>query len=171
MRVTFVVSLLLLVAFAAIGECKLGQQGSYSIGFAKPRSVGSRYGKRSSAGIYKDMLLHNVYTRSSRDSSGALKHAVACKSYSSRMAKRKNIAGRALAKLIHKSVSWSDPNSNSSTCCTTSWLDSTNSTNYPTSYIFCDTTSSPETWQWYFSSYVSGSNFTLQLAHQFKDPS
>jgi len=138
------VSLVLFIAFAATGDSQTGHQGSPSTGVTRPGALGSMNGKRSSNDIYKDMLLRNIYTHSSWDSYGTLKRAA--------------------------TFSWSDPNSNTSTCCTASWMDSTNSTNYPTSYIFCDTTSSSETWQWYFSSYISGSNFTLQLAHQFKDP-
>jgi hypothetical protein len=65
---------------------------------------------------------------------------------------------------------WSDPNSNTTTCCTESWIQ-TNTTNaYPHSYVLCDSTGFPEAFQWYFSAYTSLSNFTLQLGHEFLDP-
>lgn len=97
MRFTSLVSLVLLVVFAAIGDCKLGQQGSPSAGLTEPRSLRSMNGKRGSDGIYKDMLLRNIYTHSFWDSSGALNRAATCKSYSSSIVKRNIATIRALA--------------------------------------------------------------------------
>jgi len=66
-------------------------------------------------------------------------------------------------------------NSNSSTICTTQWLESSTNTTtgvkYPTSYVFCDN-SNPysENWQWYFSQFTSLGSFQLTLAHEYIDP-
>lgn len=105
MRFTSLASLALLAAFVATCDCKFGQQGSYSAGFTESHSLVSMSGKRSSNGIYKDMLLRNIYTHSFWDSSGALKRAATCGSYSSRMFKCSIAAIRALANAFsHQSV-------------------------------------------------------------------
>lgn len=97
MRFASLVSLVLLVAFAAIGDCKSDHQGSPSTGVTEHRSLGSMDAKRSSEGTYKNMLLRNIYTHSFRDSSGTLKRAATCKSCHSHVIKHSIAAIRALA--------------------------------------------------------------------------
>jgi len=93
----------------------------------------------------KDMLLMNVYTNSFV-----------------------GVAGTTQNRKIN--FHWKDPNSNSTTCCTASWTENNTTSDYPTSYTACDATGNQEDYLWYFASYSSLGNFTLQLAHSFLDP-
>ncbi len=79
MRFTSRISLMLLVAFAHIGEGRFSLQKAPSSGVTERRLPGSMHGKRGASGIYKDMLLRNIYTHSFLDSSGALIRAATCK--------------------------------------------------------------------------------------------
>ncbi|KFX89628.1 hypothetical protein O988_08564 [Pseudogymnoascus sp. VKM F-3808] len=67
-----------------------------------------------------------------------------------------------------------DANFNTSTTCTTTWLDSSphsNSTTRPTSYIPCTANAGvKESYRWYFAGYTALGDFSLQLAHSFSDP-
>jgi hypothetical protein len=97
MRFTSFLSLVLLMAFAAIGDCKPGHQKIPSNSVTGPRSPGSAIESRDTGSMYKDMLLRNIYTHSFLDKSGTLNRATTCKSYSSRMAERKVAVIRASA--------------------------------------------------------------------------
>jgi hypothetical protein len=89
MRFASILSLMLFLTFAAIGDCQFGLQKSPFTGITKPHSRGSAKGRRSTAFTFKDMLLGDIYTHSFLDNSGALNRAATCKSCSSRMAERK----------------------------------------------------------------------------------
>jgi hypothetical protein len=67
-------------------------------------------------------------------------------------------------------VIFADPNDNTSTICTDSWVQTNNTNGAPTSYVLCDATGTNDFYQWYFSSYTNLSNFQIQFAHIFADP-
>lgn len=72
------------------------------------------------------------------------------------------------------SVVFSDPNSNSSTTCSKSWLDSPsqNTTGAPTAaYVLCAPTRTPdEDFEWTFTSYAGIQHFSIEFAHGWNDP-
>jgi hypothetical protein len=60
--------------------------------------------------------------------------------------------------------------SNTSTKCSSSWVSTNQTGGYPDKYVLCDKTGRNEVFQWFFGSYSSGREFTLELAHNYKDP-
>jgi hypothetical protein len=108
---------------------------------------------------YRDFILHNLFTHTYYDAAGEINLALTCKT-----------TAHIFYHNSQKAVHWTDPNSATSTCCTTSWKKAGPSAGYPEHYIFCDSTGSTEVWQWYLSSYTDGGAFTLQLSHTYEDP-
>ncbi|KUJ21107.1 uncharacterized protein LY89DRAFT_729907 [Mollisia scopiformis] len=78
---------------------------------------------------------------------------------------------------FNRSVSFvfNDPNSNTSTTCSTNWTDTATSSTGPMgpSYLVCTEPTAPgkEQWfDWYFGSYTDHCHFSFELAHEWSDP-
>jgi hypothetical protein len=67
-------------------------------------------------------------------------------------------------------VVFSDPNSNTSTICSKSWLDTHNASSAPTAYVLCDDTGNNEDFEWQFTSYTSIQSFSIEFSHGWDDP-
>ncbi|OBT51105.1 hypothetical protein VE04_09202, partial [Pseudogymnoascus sp. 24MN13] len=65
-----------------------------------------------------------------------------------------------------------DANFNTTTTCTKTWFESSNtSTTRPGSYMACKANAGvKESYRWFFDSYTSLGEFSLQLAHAYSDP-
>ncbi|KIN01689.1 hypothetical protein OIDMADRAFT_53214 [Oidiodendron maius Zn] len=74
---------------------------------------------------------------------------------------------------VDSSTTWNlvfaDPNSNTSTVCSKSWIDSHNASAAPTTYVLCDDTGNEEDFQWQFTSYTNIQHFTIEFSHGWDD--
>ncbi|OBT77922.1 hypothetical protein VF21_04319 [Pseudogymnoascus sp. 05NY08] len=64
-----------------------------------------------------------------------------------------------------------DGNFNTTTTCSTTWHETSNTTTLPSSYIPCKANPGvKESYRWFVDSYTSLGEFSLQLAHAYSDP-
>lgn len=106
--------------------------------------------------------ISDLYSESFVDSSSTYNRSLSCTS---------NPTTHSIKSLTRSlSVVFSDPNSNTSTICSKSWIDAHNSSTAPFTYVLCDDTGKDEDFQWQFTSYTSIQHFSVEFSHGWDDP-
>lgn len=71
---------------------------------------------------------------------------------------------------LTREVLFTDLNSNTSSICATTWLQTNTNNNVPTEYVLCNEIGNEEIFQWHFVSYTSLKQFSIEFMHGWNDP-
>lgn len=72
--------------------------------------------------------------------------------------------------LTNISVHFLDQNSKTSSICTSYWSQSNKTDNFPSTFTACDYNGNEEVFGWYFSSFTSLKEFSIDFMHEWNDP-